>query len=115
MGAASDPRVYLSTTLRAKVASMPRSFANFEAVFAKKEEKVSLWEERARVAREEREFWPRCVESKVVEEREGFLERFAAELSALEAKVQDFASEARGGCEESGARAEREQSESSAL
>ncbi|OLP87987.1 Dynein heavy chain 6, axonemal [Symbiodinium microadriaticum] len=63
-----EHRVYLSTTLRAKVASMPRSFANFEAVFAKKEEKV-------------------------VEEREGFLERFAAELSALEAKVQDFASE----------------------
>ncbi|CAE7422507.1 DNAH6 [Symbiodinium sp. CCMP2456] len=63
-----EHRVYLSTTLRAKVASMPRSFANFEAVFAKKEEKV-------------------------VEEREGFLERFAAELSALEAKVQVFASE----------------------
>ncbi|CAE7219977.1 DNAH6 [Symbiodinium sp. CCMP2592] len=63
-----EQRVYLSTTLRAKVASMPRSFANFEAVFAKKEEKV-------------------------VELRDGFLERFAAELSALEAKVHVFASE----------------------
>ena len=81
-------RVYLSTTLRAKVASMPRSFANFEAVFAKKEEK-------AQRAKMERRSLPLLSQRKVVELRDGFLERFAAELSALEAKVQVFASEER--------------------
>ncbi|CAE7217004.1 DNAH6 [Symbiodinium natans] len=63
-----EHRVYMSTTLRTKVSGMPRSFTVFQTVFSSKEEQVSQL-------------------------RPAFLEQFAVELAALEAKLALFVSE----------------------
>ena len=36
-------RIYMSSSLRAKVSAMPRSFAGFRSVFSSKEEKAGGW------------------------------------------------------------------------